>query len=291
MSIARKLTASLAAVLALSLVFSGCAQKQLTVQEIVANAAVANAKVEAYKVDMNLAMEMEGLGGQLPGPLAGKINMAVDGVGFVNNASKEMKMAVNMDLQTSAQGGKMGVAMDLYGTGGWTYVKIGIPLMGEQWMKTRLTEDSWSAQDQMALQVELLKTATEVTLLGSEKVEGVDSYIVKITPDIDAVVKWLMSQQQFSGVTDVALSKLDLSKFVKSFSLTEWVAKDGFLFTKAEISALFEINAADFGGTAKDSGKVTMDMNGKMKFYDYNQQVSISLPPEALKAQEMPSGK
>ena len=49
-----------------------------------------------------------------------------------------------------------------------------------------------------------------------------------------------------------------------------------------------EMSPEDVGATEEDFGKMTMDMNIEMKLYDYNQAVSIELPPEALEAPEMP---
>jgi len=44
----------------------------------------------------------------------------------------------------------------------------------------------------------------------------------------------------------------------------------------------------DVGATEADFDKMVMDMNIAMRSYDYNQPVSIVLPPEAADAPEMP---
>jgi hypothetical protein len=48
-----------------------------------------------------------------------------------------------------------------------------------------------------------------------------------------------------------------------------------------------EISPEDVGATAEDFEKITMDMNIEVTMHDYNQPVSIELPPEALNATEM----
>jgi hypothetical protein len=48
------------------------------------------------------------------------------------------------------------------------------------------------------------------------------------------------------------------------------------------------MSPADVGATEADFEKMTMDMNIGQRLYDYNQPVSIILPPAALDAEEMP---
>jgi hypothetical protein len=48
-----------------------------------------------------------------------------------------------------------------------------------------------------------------------------------------------------------------------------------------------EITPEDVGATAEDFEKITMDMNIEETIHDYNQPVSVMLPPEALNATEM----
>ena len=170
-------------------------------------------------------------------------------------------------------------------------MRIGLPQGGEQWMKMKLNNELWTAQNQLSQQIEFLKTAIEVTLLGSEKVDGVDCYVLQIKPNMEALTKWVLSQQQQqSGIGGIDLSKLDLAKLFKTISIKEWIAKDTYPPpVKAAMDVVLEMLPEDVGATAEDFEKMTMDMKGPVKYYDYNKPVTIELPQEALNAQEIPS--
>jgi hypothetical protein len=181
--------------------------------------------------------------------------------------------------------GKQSMPMELYMVEGAIYTKIGIPGQGDQWIKMKLDDEMWKQQDQLAQQMEFLKTAGNVTLAGEETVDGIASYVLVIDPDMKALADWFMSQQQ-SSVLD--LSQLDLSKMFKSFSIKEWIAKDTYLPVKAEVIVLLEIKPEDVGAPADELEKLTMEMKMTEKFLDYNKPVTIVLPEEARNAQEMP---
>ncbi len=278
----RMLPAFLAVLLVLPLSFLGCA-KEPSAEEIVANAVDASAKVATVKVDMDLAMTVEVIGGNRPV----KMEMQVKAGGPVDMAKREIKMS--MDANADIPGlGRQDVSMEMYVVGGWMYTKVGLPGGGGQWVKMNLTEQLWAAQDHLSQQVDFLKTAIEVTLVGSEKVDGVDCYVLQVNPDMTALTKWVLSQQQQGGVD---LSKLDLARLFKTTSIKEWVAKDSYLPVRADLDVVLEMLPGDVGATAQDFEKVTMDIAGQFRYYDYGKPVTIVLPQEALGAQEIRSAQ
>ncbi len=300
----RVLALSLILILFLSFVFVSCAKepaqtppsqpatptttqppKTLSAQEIASNAVDTSTKIDAYKLDMNMSMTVEVSGGTSPG----KLTILQNVVSFVNNANKEMKLTTNMKLDIPGQG-KQDMSIEIYVVSGWMYMKMSLPQVGEQWVKMKLTDELWASQNQISQQVAFIKTATEVTSLGTEKVDGTDCYVLQVKPNMEALVKWVLSQSQ-QQQTGIDLSKLNLSKLFKSFSIKEWVAKDSFLPMKEDIGVLMEMRPEDVGATAKDFEKMTMDISGQLKFYDYGKRVPVELPQGASKALEMPSQK
>jgi hypothetical protein len=177
--------------------------------------------------------------------------------------------------------------MDIYVTGGWMYMKMEIPGLGDQWVKMPMTEDMWQSQSQFEQQVELLRTAREVAFYGSETVNGTACYVVEIVPDM-AVLFEIISQQQMPGMEDMGMGELDMGDWFKDFSIKLWVAKDSYLMMKAEEYLLMEITAGDLGVSDDELDRMTMDMTMTMTCYDYNKAVSIELPAEAQQATEMP---
>jgi hypothetical protein len=274
----------LSLVLVLSLTFFGCAEGKLSEEEIdliAAKAATATTEVDTVRFDMDMLMTIEMIGVQ-----PGGITVVVDGSATIDNADREMQMLMNMNTELPGEG-ELETVMDLYIIGEWLYMKIDIPGAGEQWLKMELTEEMWEMQNQIEPQIEMLQSAVEVNLLGSEDVNGTPCYVVEIIPSMEALSD-LLAQQQTPGMEDLDFGELNLTDLFEKMSIIEWVAKDSYLLMKSEINMLMELSAEDVGATQGDFEKMTMDMNMEMILYDYNQAVSIELPQEALKALEMP---
>jgi hypothetical protein len=285
MSVTKRLmVVVLALTLVMSSVFLGCA-KELSAQEIQTNALSACPEIDTFRMEMNITADIEVIGGDEPG----RFTMLENLTGLVNVPGTEMEMTgtISIDIPDT---GKQDISMGIYIVSGWMYMRMDLPQVGEQWMKMKLNTELWTAQNQLSQQVEFLKTAVEVTLLGSEKVDGVDCYVLQIKPDMEALTDWVLSQQQQqSGIGGVDLSKLDLSKLFKTISIKEWIAKDTYLPAKADLDIVLEMLPEDIGATAEDFEKMTINMKGQVKYYDYNKPVTIELPQEALNAQEIPT--
>jgi hypothetical protein len=152
-----------------------------------------------------------------------------------------------------------------------------------------MTEEMWQSQSQFEQQVELLRTATEVTFHGSEKVNGTDCYVVEIVPDMATLFDILSaSKQQMPSMGTIDMEALGMADWVKEMTVKVWIAKDSYLQIKSAIHMVMEVTAADLGGSEDDSGKMTADANIVMICYGYNEDVLIELPAEAQQAVEIP---
>ena len=277
--------------LILSFTFAGCAQgesAETDVGQILANSAIATVEADTCKFDMDMLIDMEVVGE--PQPI--DMTMVADITAVVSNISQEMQMTMDMTMDTAGQAEQemtMDMSMEVYVVGEWMYMKLDIPMLGEQWMKMRLTEELWEEQNLLEQQIQLLTAPVETNLMGAEEVSGTACYVVEITPNMETFSNWL-SQQQAAGLEDMDWEELDLADLFKELSYKCWIAKDGYLLMKAEIYLLMEITPKDVEAAEGEFEKMTMDMNMEMKLYDYNQKVSIELPPEALGATEMPGG-
>jgi outer membrane lipoprotein-sorting protein len=298
MSKVMRIILALSLALSLSFAIIGCAdeeaaQGELTqekVEQIVADAAVATEGVKTFKFDMDMQMAMD----MIAEGESGQISIVADYSGSMDQADNEMQMLMDIKMDFDVPDGteQMGMDMDMevYIVGDWMYMKMGMLGLGEEWMKMVLTDEVWQEQSQISQfgeQIELLASATEVSLLGSEDVNGTACYVVEIVPEMGALGN-LLSQLQTLGMEGLDFGQLNLADLFKEVSIKEWIAKDSYLLTKSEIYMLMEISAGDVGATEDDFGKMTMDVNMVMKLYDYNQEVSIELPEAALQAEEMP---
>ena len=135
---------------------------------------------------------------------------------------------------------------------------------------------------QTEAQIELLKTA-QVKVIGSEKVKGVDCYILQLTPDVEQL--WQLASQQ-PLLTDMGVSAVDediLQDMFRSFSVKQWVTKDTHFLTRAEVDMALDLTPEALG---VEEGQMTMDVTISMLTYNHNQPVTIVLPLEAEEAED-----
>ena len=281
MSSAIKTMLALSLALVLSFTLVGCTEElpQEEIDRIIEN--VTTTQYDTVKIDMDMSMTVKVEGGSEPG----EMTMVGDGTGAMDMANREMQMTMNMTMDIPELG-KQDMVTEVYLVGGWIYTSVDIPEIGEQWIKMEFSEDIWQQQSQIEQQIELLKTAVEVDYLGSEAVNGTDCYVFKVVPSMEALGELL--SQQVSGMGGMDFGQLNLADLIKEMSVKEWIARDSYRVMKAEVGMVMEMRPADVGATEADFEKMTMDMNIVQRLYDYNQPVSITLPPEALEAQEMP---
>ncbi len=274
--------------LLLCFAFVGCAEKEETlsseqIDQIITGAVDALAEAETYKFDTDMSITMDVIGGTEPG----RMSMGADGTGAIDSVNREMQMAMNMTMNVPGQS-EQEMGMEIYIVGEWVYVKMSVPLMGEQWMKTKLTPEMWEMQKQVDQQIELLKTATEVNLVGSELVDGTDCYVFDIMPDVEKLAEFLAQQQGMQGMDLEDIENLEELFEKTSMSIREWIAKDSSLLMRAQAHMLMEVTPEDVELTLEDFDRMTMDFSIDMTIRDYNQPITIELPPEALQAPEIP---
>jgi hypothetical protein len=267
--------------LVLSLAVVGCDQglPQEEVDRIIEN--VANARFDSLKLDMDMTVNMKVVGGSDPG----EMTMTGTGNGVVDIANHEMQMAMDLSMDIPEMGVQT-FATESYLVGEWMYTSFEIPELDQQWLKTAVTPGMWEQQSQLEQQIELLKTAVKVKSLADQLVDGTNCYVFEVVPSLEALGEMLSQQTSAAGIMD--LSQLDLTDLFKEMKIKEWIAQDSYRVLKSEVYIQMQIKPADVGASEADFDTMVMDMNTAVRLYDYNQPVSIVLPPEALEAEEMP---
>jgi hypothetical protein len=252
----------------------------LTDQQVVSKVVEASNNVKSLKLGMNISENIEvAAGGQTE-------NMTVKetGTASVNNVAKELQMNANMEMDTPPVG-KQTMTMDEYLTGGFLYTRASLAGT-DQWTKMKVDESQWTSENQLAQQIEFLKSATSISRLNDETINGLDCYVFQITPDTAALMKWVQSQAQSAA----ALKNLNANVF-KSITLKMWMGKKSLLPQKENIVVTMELTPADIGVTTTTTpgfDKMTMTMNGDITCSDYNVPVTIALPAAAQNAAEIP---
>lgn len=276
-------------VLVLSFAFVGCGGEGETlspeeIARIVANVTGAMEDIETYQFDMDMVMIMDISGGIQPG----KITMDATGDGAVNIADQRMKMAMTMTMSMTGMGDQT-MEQESYFIEDWIYMKSAIAGMDLGWMKMEMPEEMWETQDQLEQQVEFLTEGDlgMVEFLGSEKVGGVDCYVVEVTPDMVDLANYLLQQQGLEDLASVDLTSLVLA--IKQFSIKEWLAKDSYLCMKSSNHILMDLTPELIGASPGEFEEMAMDIDIEMTFHGYNEPATIILPQEALDAEEITS--
>ena len=276
-------------VLILSFAFIGCGGGEtLTpeqIDQLATNVTSAMEDIETYQFDMDMGMTMDVTGGTEEG----KITMDATGNGAVSLVDQKMKMMMTMAMDIPGMGEET-MEQESYLVGGWMYIRQTMAGMDLGWMKMEMPEGTWETQDQLDQQIEFL-TGGDLSLvksLGSEKVAGVDCYVLEVTPDMVDLANYLSQQQGMEGLTPADLTKLVVA--IKQFSIKEWLAKDSYRCMKASIYIHMEMTPELLDMSPEEFEKMAMDMDIEMTFRDYNEPVSIILPPGALDAQEITGG-
>jgi hypothetical protein len=253
----------------------------LTAQQIAAGSVKASQDADSFAFDMDFSMSLKlPAGGQFT-----SMSLQQTGSGSTNVPARQMSMAMTMTIEMTNQGNQAATG-DIYFSDGWTYIRT--PSSGgvDQWTKTKLTDELWAAQRRLASTADLLESPINVEVIASEFVRGVDCYVLAITPDMNALSSWAGSQT-FPGQITPGVGGSDLAKTLQTFTVKEWIAKDGLLPAKAVVSIKLDTTSGAPSGT---SG-MAMEMNTSITFRDYGRPVVIQLPSAALNARELTTAK
>jgi hypothetical protein len=279
----RILKVSLALVLFITVL--GCTTTPLTDEQIASNALGAYPQVNTVKMNMDMSMTMDAVGGQEP--LSYQMEMTADGLVDMKKTAMSLSMNIDIDItELEAQN----LSTDMYIVDGWVYMKIDMPKLGAQWIKSKLDDSLWTRQNQLEQQMQLLKSAIGIKSLGNETINGSNCYVLEITPDMAALSDFVNSQLGSQAGAD-ALQDTDLSKMFKSVTIKEWLARDTFLPARMEMNLKMEMNREDFSNSTEGYEKLAVDMAMTTVYSDYNKPVAITLPPEAAKAVEQSLSK
>jgi len=276
------LAMSLALVMALA--FVACDGDGLpTAQEIVDGTSQAMADVRTCKFDMEMAMDMDG---EAEGESI-DANIEMDASGALDIENNQLKMTMNMEVTGEED---IDVEAEMYLVDNTFYILTDMLGMGPTWMKLEMSEmeelpeEYWEEADLLELPTELLE-AFEVKVTGSERVGGVDCYVLESTPDMEQL--WQMFETTELEMTDIPEDfEHYFDEMFDSFSMKEWIAKDTYFPMKVEIEISMEF-APEAMGFPEEEGEANIDIVMTMLLYDYNQPVSIELPPGAEDAMDI----
>lgn len=127
-------------------------------------------------------------------------------------------------------------------------------------------------------EVDFLTQFADMEVLGTEMVDGVECYKLRVTPDMGKTWAWALGQPGMEGLPADLQGMEDLMEdLISDFSIVEWIAKDTYFPMKFVMAMTF----------TTEEGPVDVTMTGLI--HHINEPMSIELPPEAADAVEMPA--
>ena len=254
-------------------------------QEIVDGVFESPDDISTYQFDMDMTMDATG---EAEGE-AFEMNMVMGFSGAVDLENRQMKANIAIDMAVTGED-EMGIEMAIYLIDDMLYMMTEVPEVGPVWMKQEISEGDWEEMSEgvkiTESQLELLESA-EVTVLASETIEGIDCYVLQLTPDMDQLWQTVMEQAQVAGEEILPeVEEAFLGEVFRNYSVKQWIAKDTYLLTKAEIAMTVELTPAAMG-YPEEEGEMTIDISISLLVYDHNQPISIMLPPAAEEALDL----
>ncbi len=269
---------------------AGCVEEErMSTVEIKEMALATAESIDTYTFDMDMTQNIQ-ISNETGETEMTKLST---GNGVVDNINKKMNQEMTTTMKMPSETKEM--KMDMYFINNTMYTKReGIPKMPAQWRKMEMPEgykEFWESQNQVEQQMELLNVS-KVEQLEDEKVNDVDCYVLKLTPDIEKHWETVMKQARLSELMQRLQQNdsFDIGKMIKEMSIKQWIAKDTKFPMKTEMQLKMVMSSEDLNlrEETKEKFTMTMDQRTSIVFHDYNEPVTIELPKEAESAAEFP---
>jgi hypothetical protein len=277
-------------VLTLCISSVGCGEEELPESvDVIDGYVAAQGSIESVEMESEVSMKIVADIPKEEMSIGAMTNMDVNMDMYIASDEKNERMHTVIDMNMAAlDEDPTEIKLDMYYLDGWMYVMMDMPMMDPQWMKTDIPYDECleglSELDLASSLTEMMEVA-HATITGSEKIDGVDCYVVELTPDMDEIWDMVMHQMQMAGtgMSDVPVENFD--EMVESFSVKYWIAKDTYYLAKSEMIVKMEITPEAMG-VYDEEGSVSLDMNMSLHMFNYNKELSFELPSEAEDAIE-----
>lgn len=259
--------------------FTAC-EKEPSAQEIINSTIGSFDNIRAYQFELNMTMDATSVAG---GETL-KHTVTMD-----NNGTLDLE---NMQMKAYLSGGSGDEIMSVesYVIDGTVYARPEAPGEEAMWIKSEAPAEYWEMMKGVSgleNYQELLQTA-QAEILGSENVKGTDCYILQLTPEMAELYNSVMDPTGGTGQAGMLppVPEELLQDIFNSFSVKQWISKDNYYLMKVEINMTLE-STPELMDYLGEEGETSIDITINFLAYNYNEPVSIVLPPEAEAAIEM----
>jgi len=235
-------------------------------------------EIDTYQYDMNMTVNIAGV---VDGE-EGDATVGIDSTGTVDNINRriwmEIELAVLMILPEEEE---IEIGMEMYIIGNDSYMLIEAENETSPWLKERMPVGSWDETAKLNTDIAILEEA-EVTLIGSEKIRGIDCYVLEISPSEEKLFDTVYQETFIIGEQISILTEELIRELIKNTSVKQWVQKDTSFLAKTEIAMEGEVPPGIMGDGAE--GTLTVSITMTSLIFNYNKSVNIELPTEAEEA-------
>lgn len=216
---------------------------------------------------------------------AQKLHTRSFGYGMANMTDRALKLSMaSLSYAKGDEDNTSAIALEEYLINDTLYLKV-----DGNWtvMKMPDVANAWSRQNTMTQQLEIFNQS-RLTLIGSEKVEGVDCYMVRAEMDLSKVANQLAGDVP----SLVPMQSMNYTELFRNMRLDVhyWITKDTHLLKKTDVTEVFTVTPQSLGLPANESMEMQINSEVSILFEDFNESVNVKLPAEAMKAQSFPSG-
>jgi hypothetical protein len=242
-------------------------------QEIIDGVINSSGNMKSHSFDSDFSLEIPNEAGII------EMSMAMVVSGAIDRENKEMSADGTLTALMPEE--EIEIGIEIYSVDDMMYFKSEMPEEEPTWEKGELSGEIWEFITGVLLPIEshldLLELA-DVSVIGSEKVNGVDCYVLELTPNLDDLWETARQQTPIFELEMPTIAEQVLDEAFTNFSVKQWVAKDTYFLTKSEIEISMEMTT-EVKEAIGAEGMMTMDINSSFLAYDHNEPFSIVLPP------------
>ncbi len=255
----------------------------LSADEIVEGVTQSLYEIDTYQYDMSVTIDMVGV----VDDEEGELTFNIDSNGTVDNVNRRMWIETELAmLMVLPEEGEMVVGMEIYLIGNDAYTLIEVEDETPLWLKERMPIGGWDEITKLDTDVAILEEA-EVAVVGSEKIRGIDCYVLEIIPSeerlLDATTQGAsIAEEQFLAIFIEEYIEELIGELIEDASVKQWIEKDTSFLAKTEITMSGEVSPSVIGDEGE--GMLTINMTVTSLIFNYNESVNIELPTGAEEA-------
>jgi hypothetical protein len=266
--------------------FTACEEELPPSGEIIDSVIEAMGSVETCRMEGDMTVQLYFMAEEMPSFFPLDMEMTANAEAECDLVSEEIKIAGEFGFAgPDEEPIKVEVAMYLMDEE--IYLMYDMPIISPYWMKSALPP----AFENMIAQGRKLRGISAVgdfEVIGRERKEGTNCYLLQINTDLKEIIQSILqaAQYPFGGMGEGELAQLE--KINNDIMVRVWVDEDTYYIVYESCDVYIEVTPEmmdEYG----EEGSFSLDATMNARFYDYNKQIEIILPPEAENAEEIDS--